>query len=192
MAAALPVFQTLLTAGMRTDLPIYLAGRAPAIDARAVIDRIESRDTRHLFSMAEEAAFPPGAVEQARTILRPRIQAQYRDLFRAHGLAAIAFPTEPMTAPLIPPGGDSFEDEVMVGGKSVNKVFALIRNTGITCALGVPGISLPAGLGAAGLPVGLELDGLAGGDAALLGLGLAAEAVIGRLPPPTLASVDWS
>jgi len=36
--------------------------------------------------------------------------------------------------------------------------------------------------------VGLELDGWAGGDAALLGLGMAAEAAIGRIPPPALAA----
>jgi mandelamide amidase len=67
-------------------------------------------------------------------------------------------------------------------------VLVLICNTGITGALGVPGISLPAGLTGAGLPVGLELDGWAGGDAALLGLGMAAEAAIGRIPPPPLAA----
>ncbi len=109
-------------------------------------------------------------------------------MFEAHGLAAVAFPTEPLTAPVIPPAGDSFEDEVLVGDRYENKVMILIRNTSIACALGAPGISLPAGLAPNGLPVGLELDGLPGGDASLLGLGMGVEAVIGRLPPPALAA----
>ena len=188
VASAQSVFQTLLVNGFRGDLSIYFGRHAPQYDAADVIDRIESRDTKGLFAMARDTQFPQGAVAAARTTLRAKIQAQYADILRAHGLAAVAFPTEPLTAPLIPPGGDRFEDLVDVAGKPTNKVLVLICNTGITCALGVPGISLPAGLTAAGLPVGLELDGWAGGDAALLGLGMAAEAAIGRIPPPPLAA----
>jgi len=188
VAAAQPVFQTLLLNGFKGDLAIYFGRHALQYDAADVIARIESRDTKGLFAMARDAQFPPGAVAAARTTLRAKIQAQYADIFRAHGLAAVAFPTEPLTAPLIPADGDSFEDMVDVAGKPINKVLVLIRNTGITCALGVPGISVPAGLTDAGLPVGLELDGWAGGDTALLGLGMAVEAAIGRIPPPALAA----
>ncbi len=188
MDAALPVFQTLLTIGMKGDLAPYLAECAPGLDAAAVIEQIKSRDTKSLFVMSRDTPLTAEQARETQSTLRARIQAQYRDLFRAHELAAIAFPTEPMTAPRIAEGGDNFEDEIMVGGKSVNTVFTLIRNTGITCALGVPGVAFPAGLARNGLPVGLELDGQAGGDAALLGLGIAAEAAVGPLPPPNLAA----
>jgi mandelamide amidase len=188
IAATQSVFQTLLLNGFKGDLAIYFSRNALPYDAADVIGRIESRDTQGLFAMARDTQFPPGAVDAARTTLRAKVQAQYADILRSHGLAAVAFPTEPMTAPLIPADGDSFNDMVNVAGKPINKVLVLIRNTGLTCALGVPGISLPAGLTAAGLPVGLELDGWAGGDAALLGLGMAAEAAIGRIPPPALAA----
>jgi mandelamide amidase len=43
---------------------------------------------------------------------------------------------------------------------------------------------VPIGRTAAGLPVGLELDGPAGSDRRLLGIGLALEALFGRLPAP--------
>jgi len=94
-----------------------------------------------------------------------------------------------LTAPVIPANGDAFADEVVVGGKSVNKVGVLIRNTAMTGAIGAPGVSIPAGVTAAGLPVGLELDGLAGGDAALLGLALAAEGALGATPPPATEAI---
>ena len=49
---------------------------------------------------------------------------------------------------------------------------------------GSPGLSVPIGRTAAGLPVGLELDGPAGSDRRLLGIGLALETLFGRLPAP--------
>jgi mandelamide amidase len=187
--AAWPVFETLLVNGFKGDLAIYFARHAPQFDAAEVIGRIESRDTKRLFDMAREADFAPQAIAAARGASRERVQAQYAEIFRDNGLDAIAYPTEPLTAPLIPPGGDRFEDEVVVGGKAVNKVGVLIRNTGMTCAIGAPGVSLPAGLTEAGLPVGLELDGLAGADAALIALGAAAERAIGLLPTTTTEAI---
>jgi mandelamide amidase len=181
------VFGTLLRNGFNTDLAAYLAANGPPFDAAPVIEAIQSRDTRALFRLSRETVFAPGAVEAARTTQRAAIQERYRSLFKTHGIAAIAFPTVPLTAPPIPAAGDSFEDEVIVAGRPENKVMILIRNTCIACGLGAPGISLPAGLAPDGLPVGLEFDGLPGDDAALLGLGIAAEVAIGRLPPPALA-----
>jgi Asp-tRNA(Asn)/Glu-tRNA(Gln) amidotransferase A subunit family amidase len=43
---------------------------------------------------------------------------------------------------------------------------------------------VPIGRTTAGLPVGLELDGPAGSDRRLLGIGLALETLVGRLPAP--------
>jgi Asp-tRNA(Asn)/Glu-tRNA(Gln) amidotransferase A subunit family amidase len=139
--------------------------------------------------MAQAAPFPPEAIAAARARQREAVQAHYLGIFRSDRLDAIAFPTEPLTAPLIPADGDAFDDEVVVGGRSVNKVAVLIRNTAMTAAIGAPGVSIPAGLTAAGLPVGLELDGVAGGDAALLGLALAAEGALGATPPPSTEAI---
>jgi Asp-tRNA(Asn)/Glu-tRNA(Gln) amidotransferase A subunit family amidase len=188
-AAALPVFESLLVNGFKNDLAIYFGRHAPQFDAAKLIDRIESRDTRRLFDMARDSGFSPQAVAAARGALRGKIQAQYEEILGTKGLDAIAYPTEPLTAPLIPAGGDQFEDEVVVGGMRVNKVGVLIRNTGMTCAIGAPGVSLPAGLTRSGLPVGLELDGRIGADGALLGLAVAAEQAIGQLPPPTTEAI---
>jgi mandelamide amidase len=61
-----------------------------------------------------------------------------------------------------------------------------MRNLFIAPRMGAAALSVPVGL-ARGLPVGLELDALPGRDSKLLGLGIAVEKVIGRVPPPTLA-----
>jgi len=50
--------------------------------------------------------------------------------------------------------------------------------------LGAAALSIPVGL-SQGLPVGLELDALPGNDSELLGLGIAIQAVVGRIPPPS-------
>ena len=64
--------------------------------------------------------------------------------------------------------------------------FTFIRNCSPGSVAGIPGISLPAALTAAGLPLGLELDADAGDDARLLGIALAIEGVLPKLPPPNL------
>lgn len=178
------VFWTLINAGMRDDLAAYFRQQAIDLDASAVVDAIASRDTRHMFQLARETPLAASAIVAARGAARAQIGEAYRGMFRTHGLDAIAFPTEPLTAPRINPDGDSFDDQIEVGGKVVSKLEILIRNTRVTCALGVPGLSLAAGLTAQGLPVGLEFDGQAGGDVGLLELGLAVETELGRLPPP--------
>ena len=154
--------------------------------SEAVIEAIASKDTRRLFAFASEADVPAELIVQARGAVRTRIAQIYQAMFSTYDISAIAFPTEPLVAPVIKAGGDEFEDQVEVNGNPVSKIEILIRNTRLTCALGAPGLSMPAGLTTKGLPVGLELDGLPGNDEALLGLGLSVEATLGRLPAPAM------
>lgn len=177
-------FWTLINVGMRDDLADFFRRHAIDLDAARVIDAIASLDTRRMFQLAREAPLTAQSVATARGAARARIRDGYAAMFRAHGLHAIAFPTEPLPAPLINRDGDFFEEEITVNGAMVSKVGIFIQNTRFTCALGVPGLSLAAGLTTHGLPVGLEFDGLAGRDTELLSLGLAAEKELGRLPPP--------
>ncbi|MCG6206088.1 indole acetimide hydrolase [Rhodopseudomonas sp. HC1] len=177
-------FWTLINVGMRDDLADFFRRHAIDLDATEVVDAIASLDTRRMFQLAREAPLTAAAVATARGAARARIRDGYDAMFRAHGLHAIAFPTEPLPAPPINRDGDYFEEEITVNGAVVSKVGVFIQNTRFTCALGVPGLSLAAGLTSDGLPVGLEFDGLAGRDTELLSLGLAAEMELGRLPPP--------
>jgi indoleacetamide hydrolase len=73
---------------------------------------------------------------------------------------------------------------VELNGRRVPTFFTYIRHTDPGANAGLPGLSLPAGLTRDGLPVGLELDGPAGSDRAMLGLGLAVERELGCLPAP--------
>ncbi len=179
------VYRTLVMNGVRGDLRPYLARARARVSIEQVVAGIASKDTRTLFETARDLDTPAAVIEAARTTQRQQIVNAYHELLREHGIAAIVLPTEPVVAPLIKESGDLRDDEIELNGRGVSKVMTLIRNTHVTAGLGVPGISLPAGLSTQGLPVGLELDGLAGHDSELLGLGIAVERVLGPLPPPT-------
>jgi indoleacetamide hydrolase len=68
--------------------------------------------------------------------------------------------------------------------RSQDSVTLLMRNVFIAQRVGAAGLTLPVGL-TRGCPVGLELDALPGHDSELLGLCIAVEKVIKRIPPPT-------
>jgi mandelamide amidase len=109
--------------------------------------------------------------------------AAHRDLFRRHDILALAFPTIPVTAPLINGNGDTPGQRILVKGRWVDELATILTNSVIAARLGAPALTLPAGL-SAGLPVGFELEGLPGDDSRILGLGIAVEQVLGPLPPP--------
>jgi mandelamide amidase len=110
----------------------------------------------------------------------PALRSLYRNYFASTGVAAIVFPTTILPAPVI--GEENMDVEVR--GRKMPLDQAISRNIAPASTAGLPGLVLPAGLTSTGLPVALEFDGAAGSDRALLGLGLAIEAALGRLPPP--------
>lgn len=183
-SAASEVYGTLCLNGIKEDLTTYLRQIGSRLRAEDIVADIASRDTKTLFERALNSTFTATQLAQARGASRQSVAKVYRELFQQHGLHAIAFPTEPMPAPLINRGGDSADDEIEINGKKVLEHVIFIRNTHVTCALGAPGLSLPAGLTPAGLPVGLELDGWPGGDSELLALGVAVEQTLPRIPGP--------
>ena len=80
----------------------------------------------------------------------------------------------------VPIGADS---TVRIGEADVAFSTVVGRNISPGSTAGLPGLVLPAGL-ADGLPVAIELDGPAGTDRRLLGIGLAIEALLGPLELP--------
>jgi len=124
---------------------------------------------------------PEAAYRHALDVLRPQLQAAFRDHFARHGVEAIVFPTTPLPAATI---GD--DETVLLNGERVPTFPTFIRNSSPGSVAGIPGISVPAATTAAGLPLGLELDAPAGSDARLLALARAVEAVLPKLPAPRL------
>ena len=111
--------------------------------------------------------------EAALATHRDALIAAYRNAFAGHRLDALLFPTLPM----LPIAADA-------QASGIEHFMRLIRNTDPGSNAGLPGLNIPAGLSATGLPVGLEIDGLPGEDRKVLSIGLALEAVLGRLAPP--------
>jgi mandelamide amidase len=164
------------------DLTAYLKRYRIPLDLPGLAARIASPDVKGLFASAivpgAKDAVPQKAYLDA-LAARPALQQLYAETFRKHKIVALAFPTTPL--PAAPIGDD---EKTKLNGADVPTFFTFIQNTDPGSNAGLPGLSVPIGRTPAGLPIGLELDGPAGSDRRLLGVGLAVESLFGRLPAP--------
>ncbi len=162
------------------DLDAYLAGHGSAMKYAQLVAQCASPDVAGLLqSLHGEGAIPEAAYRHALTVLRPQLQAAYRDHFKQQGIAALVFPTTPLAAA---PIGD--DETVDMNGERVPTFPTFIRNSSPGSVAGIPGISLPAAMTLSGLPLGLELDGPEGSDASLLAIARAVEAMLPKMPAP--------
>jgi mandelamide amidase len=109
----------------------------------------------------------------------PALRQTMSDYFATNNLDAMIFPATQL--PATPIGQDM---EVQLNGETVPFEAVISRNISPGSTSGLAGLVIPAALTNAGLPVSLELDGPAGSDRKILGIGLAIERVLGHLPPP--------
>lgn len=166
------------------DLVAYLEHTGTGLSIEAVAQEISSADVKGTYDglvIPRKLPGPDDTLVDAKPIYdaaiksaRPALQALYSKTFADNRLDAIAFPTTPRVAIASNPESSSLEN------------FGLfIQNTDPGSNAGIPGIQVPIALGAtSNLPIGLELDGPAGSDRRLLAIGVALDAVFGRLPPP--------
>lgn len=166
------------------DMVAYLAHTGTGLTVEALANEISSPDVKGTYDglvIPRKLPGPDNTLIDARPIYdaaiktaRPGLQALYSRTFADNRLDAVAFPTTPRVAIASNPDSSSLEN------------FGLfIQNTDPGSNAGIPGIQIPIALGATSkLPVGLELDGPAGSDRRLLAIGMALDAVFGRLPPP--------
>ena len=124
----------------------------------------------------------PGYPDAIR-IHRPQLQRVYASYFADNRLEAMMFPTTVAPAVAIDPVAGS--GKFLLNGAQVDTFPTFILNTDPGSNAGIPGLALPAGMTPGGLPVGLEIDGPLGTDRRLIAIGLAFEAVLGSLRPPT-------
>jgi indoleacetamide hydrolase len=181
--AARQVILSLVSAGI-PDLENFLRAQVPSVSLHDLTEQIASRDVRAVIekSLGLHASLDP---LNTRGIGRDAICTAYKAVFLQHGIQAVVFPTEVVLPPPIRAAGDDPNDTIEFNGRMVPKYETIFRNAVSAAALGAPALSLPVGLTSKGLPVALEFDGLPGNDGALLALGRAAEAAIGRVPAPT-------
>ena len=143
-----------------------------------------STDIRTVFSRyvvpSGSEAVPEAAFVAARDTHLPALRRTLDDWFRDHNVTAMVFP-----ATRIPATPIGEEGEIEIGSRMVSFRAAISRNITPGSTAGLPGLVLPAGLTSTGLPIAIELDGPARSDRALLALGEAVEAVLGRLPAPS-------
>ncbi|MDB5859889.1 MAG: indole acetimide hydrolase [Ramlibacter sp.] len=165
------------------DMVAYLRDNDTGISIAQLVAQIASPDVKGTYEglvVPRVLPLPNGGVtpaapayQAAMRVNRPALVKLYADTFRDNRLDAIVFPTVPRTAPLANPDSSSLANFLL-----------FIQNTDPGSDAGVPGIQLPMGMGASsGMPIGLELDGPAGSDRRLVAIGMAIEAVLGRVPP---------
>ena len=138
-------------------------------DVRAVFELIALPGAPHAIS--------DDAYHAACDVHLPALRSLLADWFAKHRVDAMLLPATMVAA--VPIGAG---DTLRIGEQDVAFTAAVGRNIAPGSTAGLPGLVLPAGL-AAGLPVAVELDGPAGTDRKLLGIGLAIEALLGTLTP---------
>jgi indoleacetamide hydrolase len=166
------------------DLKAYLARYGTGKTVEQIAQQIASKDVKATYDglvVPRKLPAPNGGVVDAAPIYaaamkdaRPALARHFAETFAKNGIEALIAPTTPAVAVTQGPEASSLET-----------FLRFIRNTDPGSNAGIPGLTLPAGLGpTTGLPVGLSLDGPRGSDARLLSLGMAIEAVLGRVPGP--------
>lgn len=163
--------------GRRRDMATFLAlNGLPSLDE--LIASITSRDVRAIY---ENSKLPDG---QEQTLLLeefPQLLSRLKRQFEEYRLDALAYPTAPITAPLIVTRGDALGDEIELNGRRVSTSATTSRHARFAPGLGLPALSLPVGLGRESrMPVGLEFAALPGQDSKVLALGRVVQDLLAR------------
>jgi len=152
----------------------WLRENAPDVTVEQMYRGRPIRDGKRTFPSAEEQI---AAIKAA--------AARYSAVYRTHDVQAIAYPTMPIVATPIRAGGvkEPLGEFMTIKGKPFEEGRLAVQNVFMAPRFGAPGLNIPVGL-SQGLPVGLEVDALPGNDSDLLGLGIAIQAVVGRIRAP--------
>ena len=163
------------------SLKAWLSASGAAVSFDAMLADI-SADVRLVltqFAMpGAPNAIPEPIYRAAIDVHLPALRRQLAAWFADNRVDAMLLPATMVAATPIAAG-----PYVRIGGAEIPFSTAMGRNIAPGSTAGLPGLVLPVGL-AAGLPVAIEIDGPAGHDRRLLGIGLAIEALFGRFTPP--------
>ena len=174
-----------LESEMKVDMAHYLAGAAPAVQARSLADliafnRATSAETRLFGQDLFEAS------QATRGLADPGYLAARAESLRITGVAGIdkVLADNRLTALVSPTTGPAWKVDLIYGDASPVAVATF------PAVAGYPHVTTPMGL-AGGLPIGLSFIGPKWSDAHVLALAEAWEALTPVMPPPSFpASVD--
>nr|XP_018914539.1 PREDICTED: uncharacterized protein LOC109042319 [Bemisia tabaci] len=169
-----------------TAIPDYLTtSNVRGIDLKDIVNEIASPDVKAIF---ETSILNGGHEKTYRDVMkdsRPALQQLYADYFSQKQVEAIIFPTTIFPAARMDQF-QSFGDDSIDESLAISTLELFNRNTCPAGTAGLPGLSIPVGLTSNGLPIGIEINGPIGSDDRLLAIGLAAEKILGSLPPPEI------
>ena len=163
------------------SLRAWLSSSGAAIDFDEMLVEVSPDVKALLTAFALPGApheIPDDYYVKARDVQLPTFRALLAHWFAEHQVDGMLLPATMVTA--TPIGANQ---NVRINGVEVAFATAVGRNIATGSTAGLPGLVLPAGL-TDGMPVGIELDGPAGSDRKLLGIGMALEAVLGPLGTP--------
>jgi Asp-tRNA(Asn)/Glu-tRNA(Gln) amidotransferase A subunit family amidase len=157
-----------------TTMAAWLRENAPEVTVEQMYRDRPIRDAKRTFPSEEEQVRVLSAAAQ-----------RYAEIYRVHAVQAIAYPTVPIVAPPLRGGGpkEPLGELMTIKGKTFEEGRVVAQNVFMAPRLGAAALSIPVGLSRR-LPVGLELDALPGNDSELLGIGIAIQEIVGRIPPP--------
>jgi mandelamide amidase len=161
----------------RVELSAYLATHRPELTLDGLAARIAGPDVREIFEQCIRDGAPGLVTEDVYgqcLAHRQQLRRAYSQVFAAHRLDGIAFPTTPATALDLA----TCDEGMVLRGEPADTFATFVRNTGPASVIGAPGLSVPMGTASNGLPAGLEIDALPGADRALLALGLTVETIL--------------
>lgn len=148
------------------DLSDYLDAFGTGVTLAELAAATASPDVRGIFAgITGEGQVSEEAYTAAMSV-REELRRVFRDIFSAHDLDAIIFPTTLLPARPI----ENSMQTVELNGAQVPTFATYIHNTEPGSIAALPGISLPVGLTAGGLPVGIAIDGPENSDRRLLAI----------------------
>jgi mandelamide amidase len=165
------------------DLSDYLESFGTGVTLTELAAATASPDVRGIFAGITGEGQVSEEAYTAAMVIREELRQMFRELFFAHDLDAIVFPTTLLPARPI----ENSMQTVELNGAQVPTFPTYIRNTDPGSIAALPGISLPAGLTADRLPVGIEIDGPENSDRQLLAIASVLEQVFAfsARPPET-------
>jgi indoleacetamide hydrolase len=149
------------------DLRSYLQKYYPQLTLEELISQIASPDVSATLDLIISQPFSNEDYEQA-LALREELIAEVSAFYNEHAIAALAYPTIPVTARSI----SEESDMLNLNGESLSTFATVKNNTNPASLLGLPAVTLPSSLTSNGLPVGLELAGPNGSDRDLLDMAI--------------------